>query len=178
MKTIASFGFRQSFFSLGQSSMTAADRDHYLLAINRGLNETSEIDAWITAHPDTKFRPGPGAAADIVDSPYYTMWANYQSHRDALKALRDRLNDPDPVNWFSLSEDEHGTFGWVSVVDRVYSAFQADPINLTAGHWQGNTRQPDVAVQTEAAAPSSNLMPILLGAGALGVIGLIVWANR
>ncbi len=178
MKTIMSFGFRRGLFSLGQASMTAADRDHYLLAINRGLNETQEIDSWISAHPDVKFRPGPGAPVDVVDSPYYTMWSNYQSHRDALKALRDRLNDPDPVNWFSLTEDEHGTFGWVSVVDRVYSAFQADPLNLTAGRWQGNTRAPDLAIQTEAASSSPDLTPVLLGAGVLGVIGLLIWASR
>ena len=179
MKTILSQGFGRGFFSLGQSSMTASDRDHYLLAINRGLNETQEIDDWISAHPDTKFRPGAGAAPGVVDSPYYTMWANYQNHRSDLKALRDRLNDTDPVNWFSLTEEEHGTFGWVAVVDRIYSAFQADPVNLTAGVWQGNTRQPDVAIQTEAAAPSSPYLgPVLLGAGALAVIGIIIWAGK
>jgi len=181
--TITAFGFRRSssFFTLGRGlgqGMSATDRDHYLAAVNRALDETAEIDKWIKDHPDIKFRPGSGAPAATTDSPYYTKWINYQAHVNEMKALKERLSDPDPANWFSLTQEEHGTFGWVSVVDTVYGAFQANPLNLVAGRWENGSRLPDEQIQVQAPATPSYLMPVLIGAGVLGMIGVVMLVRK
>ena len=43
-------------FVMGQT-LTKADRDHYLVAVNRALSEADEIDAWLLANPLAKLKP-------------------------------------------------------------------------------------------------------------------------
>lgn len=188
-------GFRVGF-SLGQA-LSKADRDHYLVAINRALTEAGEIDAWIKANPNAKLKPTQAeitAASDVVISPYFTKWINFQDVRPALVTLRDRLQNEDPTTWTSITDPEHQTFGWVSVVDMIYSSFKADPKNLTAGKWVSGVRQPDPLTPTTAPAmPEApvtilgyDLPPTLLGmptkvalvvagVGVLGA-GVALWA--
>lgn len=181
MIAISTMGFQRgrSGFYLGQA-LSQADRDHYLSALSRAIREAGEIDGWIKDHPDLKFRPAPGSPASITDSPYYTKWINFQPHRDAMKALNDRLLSTDQTTWGSLTQDEHSTFGWVNVVDQVYSAVQADPLNLTAGHWQDGTRLADQPSGGALTPPTDTGVstPVLLGIGLIGAIGLVVWITR
>lgn len=171
-------GFRmeRSSFSLGQA-LSQTDRDHYLVAVGRALLEASQIDKWLQDHPDARLRPVKGGSE--TDSPYYVKWFNYQPHRESIQALKDRLSSEDPTTWGSLTQDEHGTFGWVSVIDQVYSAFQADPLNLTAGRWQDGIRLSDEIPAVTPPPPSTGLTtPVLIGIGVVGAIGLMVLATR
>jgi hypothetical protein len=163
--------------SLGQA-LSKIDRDHYLDTVSRAITEANEIDAWLKATPGAQLRPATGAPATVTDSPYYTKWFNYQPHRADMQALKDRLTSEDPTTWGSLTKEEHGTFGWVSVVDQVYAAFQADPLNLTAGRWQDGTRLPDDQAVKEAAQPSLLSTPVLIGAGVLAAVGLLYFATK
>lgn len=184
------FRVRRSSFSLGQA-LSKADRDHYLVALDRALTEADEIDAWFKDNPSAKLKPTDAevtAAPDVNISPYFTRWINFQPIRPDMVTFRDRLKSDDPTAWTSITDPEHKTFGWVNVVDMTYSAFKADPKNLTAGKWISGVRQPD------AAAPGSSIIPtipmgpdntvlgmppqtawIVGGVGLLG-LGVAVWA--
>lgn len=193
-------GFRIAgrHYSLGQA-LSQADRDHYLVALNRGLSEVDEIDAWLKANPNAKLKPSDtdvSSGSDIVISPYFTKWINFQDVRADMVAFRDRLKNEDPTSWTSITDPEHKTFGWVSVIDQIFSAFKADPKNLTAGRWVSGVRQPDPVTpgtMTSGAMPLApvnilglELPPTLLGmptstalvvgtVGLLGV-GVALWA--
>lgn len=147
-------------FALGQA-LSQADRDHYLVALNRGLAEVDEIAAWLNANPNTKLKPSDtdiSSGSDVVISPYFTKWVNFQAVRPDMIAFRDRLKNEDPASWASITDAEHTTFGWVSVIDQIFSAFKADPKNLTAGRWVAGVRQPDPVIP--GGAPSMPLAPI------------------
>lgn len=180
MRTMFAAGFqpaKRAFF-LGQA-LSQSERDHYLVALGRAVTEANEIDDWIKSHPEAKFKPPtqvspatttegsvampPAATSEITVSPYFTKWVNFQPIRADMQKLKDRLANPDPTSWTSLSQEDHTTFGWVSVVDQIFAAFKADPANLTAGKWQGTVRQPDEATAAAAkpAAEQGITVPIL-----------------
>lgn len=188
-------GFRVGY-SLGQA-LSKADRDHYLVALDRALMEAEQIDTWLTDNPSAKLKPTEAevtAGSDVVISPYFTKWINFQDVRPAMVAFRDRLKSEDPASWASVTDEEHKTFGWVSVVDTIFSSFKADSKNLTAGKWVSGVRQPDPAATPGAVAmPDApvtlfglELPPTILGmptkaglvVGTVGVLGLGVaaWA--
>jgi hypothetical protein len=151
-------------FSMGQT-LSKADRDHYLVALNRALAEADEIDAWLLANPTAKLKPTDqevAQASDVVISPFFTKWVNFQAARPDMVAFRDRLNNEDPTTWASLSDAEHKSFGWVNVVDQVFSAFKADPKNLTAGRWVSGIRQPDAVPAGGTAAPAMPTEPVTI----------------
>lgn len=182
---------KKSIF-LGQA-LEQADHDHYLIAVSRALAEVDQIDAWLKANPTAKLK-APDATtppSDITMSPYYTKWFNFQPIRPDMQKLKDRLSNPDSKTWTSITPEEHTTFGWVSVVDQIFSAFEADPKNLTAGRWQGGTRLPDpVETLTQTPQEESINVPIigqlpptivgiptktvLIGGGAIIGIGILV----
>lgn len=203
MKTMFSQGFKPASFrpmrkSLGQS-LSKTDRDHYLVALNRGIAEAAEIDAWLEANPDVKLKPTAEEIASVPTakiSPYYAKWVNYQDVRADQQAFRDRLISEDVSTWSSVTDAEHILFGWVAVVDQVYSAFKADPKNLTAGIWMDNVRLPDpTPVGGAAVKPQEQPISILglelpatflgmptkaaLIVGGIGVlgIGVAIWAT-
>lgn len=133
---------RRSFF-LGQA-LSQADRDHYLVAISRALVEAEEIDNWLKAHPEAKLKvPETTPPSPLVMSPYFVKWVNFLPIRTDMIAMKERLSNPDPSTWSSITPEEHTTFGWVSVVDQIFSAFKADPKNLTVGRWVNGQRLPD-----------------------------------
>lgn len=211
MKTLFTQGFQPASFtpaqrrplrtSLGQA-LSLADRDHYLVALNRGITEAVEIDAWLAANPNVKLKPSEQevtSSPDIVISPYFAKWVNYQPVRADQGAFRDRLANADPTTWSSITDAEHILFGWVSVIDQVYSAFKADPKNLTAGRWVSGVRQPDPPPATGTTGGPAKpveqplmilgleLPPTFLGmptqtaliVGGLGVVGIgvAIWAT-
>lgn len=146
--------------SLGQS-LSKADRDHYLVALNRGIAEAGEIDAWLKANPNIKLKPTTEEVTttpDVTISPYYAKWVNYQDMRSDQIAFRDRLASENQTTWSSITDAEHILFGWVAVVDQIYSAFKADPKNLTAGRWADNMRLPDPIPVT--GMPNVEIQPI------------------
>jgi len=150
-------------FVMGQT-LTKADRDHYLVAVNRALSEADEIDAWLLANPLAKLKPTElemAQGSDVVISPFFTKWINFQAQRPGMVAFRDRLQNEDPSTWGSLSDAEHKIFGWVNVVDQIYGSFKADPKNLTAGRWVAGVRQPDpVSTGAATTAPAMPLEPV------------------
>jgi hypothetical protein len=152
-----SMGFqpaKRSFF-LGQV-LSQADRDHYLVAVGRAVTEANEIDKWLKDNPTATLKPPTETTppSGMVISPYFTKWINFQPIRPEMQKLNDRLSNADPTTWSSLTPEEHTTFGWVSVVDQIFSAFKADPKNLTAGKWQNGVRAADEPV-AGAAIPST-----------------------
>jgi len=183
---------------LGQA-LSKADRDHYLVALNRGAQEAAEIDAWLKANPDAKLKATQEevvSAPDIKISPYYAKWVNYQPVRADQAAFQARVASEDPTTWTSVTDAEHILFGWVGVVDQIYSAFKSDPKNLTAGRWVDNVRQPDPlpapGTTVKPAEPplvilGLELPPKFLGMptgtalvlGGLGVVGIgvAIWAT-
>lgn len=168
---------KRSFF-LGQL-LSQADRDHYLNAVTRGLSEADQIDAWIAANPNVALGVPPGGDPSLTVSPYYTKYFNFIPVRGAMQALKDRLSNVDPTTWSSITGDEHTTFGWVSVLDEVYAAFLADPKNLSAGHWQGSVRLPDLPSAAQVPAPSDTILgiskPVVLIGGGAVVVGLVIF---
>lgn len=188
-------GFRVGY-SLGQA-LTKADRDHYLVALDRALLEADQISEWLTNNPTAKLKPTEAemtAGSDVVISPYFTKWVNFQTVLPDMIAFRDRLKSEDPGAWTSVTDPEHKTFGWVSVVDTIFSSFKADSKNLTAGRWVSGVRQPDPAVPAGAVAMpnapvtifGAELPPTMLGmptktaltvagVGALA-LGVAAWA--
>jgi hypothetical protein len=188
MKTIYLGGVQPGSFRVGYSlgqAISKADRDHYLVALDRALTEADEIDAWLNDNPSAKLKPTEAevtAASDVFISPYFTKWVNFQAVRPDMVAFRDRLKSEDPGAWTSVTDPEHQIFGWVSVVDMIYSALKADPKNLTAGRWVAGVRQPDPVTGTSGVVMPPTLlgMPaetalIVAGVGALGV-GVALWA--
>lgn len=200
MKTIFLGGVQPRTFRVGYSlgqALTQADRDHYLVALDRALLEADQVSEWLKNNPSAKLKPTEteiAAASDVVISPYFTKWVNFQTVLPDMIAFRDRLKNEDPAAWTSVTDPEHQTFGWVSVVDTIFSSFKADSKNLTAGKWVSGVRQPDPVTTTAAAAmplapvtvlgfelPSTMLgMPTTtaLAVGLVGVLGLGVatWA--
>jgi hypothetical protein len=160
----------QSGFRIGQrhsmgQSLSKADRDHYLVAIERALKEADEIDAWLLANPLAKLKPTElemAQASDVVISPFFSKWINFQAARPDMVALRDRLKNEDSSTWGSLTDPEHKTFGWVSVVDQVFGAFKADPKNLTAGRWVAGVRQPDPVSTGGTTMPTMPMEPVTI----------------
>jgi hypothetical protein len=191
MKTIYLGGVQPGSFRVGYSlgqALSKADRDHYLVALDRALTEADEIDAWLKANPDAKLKPTEAevtAGSDIVISPYFTKWVNFLAIRQDMLNFKVRLKSEDPGAWTSLTDEEHKAFGWVSVVDTIYSSFKSDPKNLTAGKWVGGVRQPDPGTPTGAVA-MPNAPTTILGmdpqtawiVGGVGLLGLSVaaWA--
>lgn len=179
-------GFRVGH-SLGQA-LNKADRDHYLVALERGLAEADEIAAWLAANPNAKLKPTDAemnSGSDVVISPYFTKWVNFIPVRPAMIAFRDRLKNEDPTAWSSVTDEEHKVFGWVSVIDTISSAFKADPKNLTAGKWVSGIRQPDPATPGVPGMPNAPTDTILgmdpqtaMIVGGVGLLGLGVaaWA--
>jgi len=174
MKTLFTQGFQPASFhlaarrsvrkSLGQA-LTKADRDHYLVALNRGISEADEIDAWLKANPTAKLKPTEAevvASPEIKISPYYAKWVNYQPTRGDQAAFRDRMANEDPTTWTSVTDAEHVLFGWVGVVDQIYSAFKSDPKNLTAGRWVDNVRQPDPVQPLPSGTPTHPAEPLII----------------
>lgn len=150
-------------YVLGQA-LTKTDRDHYLVALERGLAEADEIAAWLDANPTAKLKPTDAevsSASGIVISPYFSKWVNFLAARPDMVALRDRLKSEDPASWTSITDKDHLAYGWVSVVDMIHAAFKADPKNLTAGKWVSGVRQPDpigTGVAPLPAAPESTIL--------------------
>jgi hypothetical protein len=190
MKTIYLGGVQPGSFRVGYSlgqALSKADRDHYLTALNRALEENDEIDAWIKANASAKLKPSTADAAnpDIVVSPYFSKWANFLPTLPDMVTFRDRLKNEDPTSWTSITDPEHKTFGWVNVVDEVYSSFKGDPKNLTAGKWMNGVRQPDPSTPTNTVAMPAATITILGmdpqtawivgGVGLLG-LGVAAWA--
>lgn len=198
MRTMFATGFqpaKRAFF-MGQA-LTLADRDHYLIAVNRALAEAEEIDAWLKANPTVTLKPPAETTppSGILISPYFTKWINFQPIRPDMEKMKERLSNPDQTTWSSVTPEEHTTFGWVSVVDQIFSAFKADPKNLTAGEWVNGKRLPDKVVPgevTTAAQPINlpiigELPPtivgiptktVLIGGGALVGLAILVSVLR
>jgi hypothetical protein len=182
--------------SLGQA-LSKADRDHYLVAINRAIAEAGEIDAWLKANPNVKLKPAQQEVAadpDVKISPYYSKWVNYQDVRSDQQDFQARMASEDASTWSSITDAEHVLFGWVSVVDQIYSAFKSDPKNLTAGRWIDNIRQPDPPPAPAPVPPAEQpfvilgleLPPKVLGiptgtalvVGGVGLVGIAIWAVK
>jgi len=184
----AGSGFRVAGrpYALGQA-LTKLDRDHYLVALDRGLAEADEIAAWIDANPTAKLKPTDAevsAASGIVISPYFSKWVNFLAARPGMVALRDRLKSEDPAAWSSITDPEHVTYGWVSVVDMIHSSFKADPKNLTAGKWVSGVRQADpvtTGIQPLPTAPGNTILGMqpktaaIVGGVVLLSVGLAIW---
>ncbi len=206
MNTLFTRSFQSSFqparplrVSLGQA-LSKSDRDHYLVALNRGIAEAGEIDAWLKANPNAKLKPAQQEVANdpaVQISPYYAKWVNYQDVRSDQEAFQTRMANEDPTTWSSITDAEHILFGWVSVVDQIYSAFKSDPKNLTAGRWIDNIRQPDPPPPAAPAAPPAEPPFVILGlelpAQVLGIptgtalalggvgligIGIVIWTVK
>jgi hypothetical protein len=159
--------------ALGQV-MSQPDRDHYLFALSRAVNEADEIDKWLANNAGVKLSvPVTTPPSDLQMSPYFTKWVKFKEVRPDMQKLMERLAGPDPTTWSSLTSDEHITFGWVSVVDQIFSAFKADPKNLTIGKWEGDTRLPDPPVPgAPASSPTILGMPktvVLIGGAVIGL---------
>jgi len=157
VKAGSSFRVAGRPYILGQA-LSKADRDHYLVALDRALAEADEIAAWIEANPTAKLKPTEAevsAASGIVISPYFSKWVNFLAARPDMVSLRDRLKSEDPASWTSITDPEHLTYGWVSVVDMIYAAFKADPKSLMAGKWVAGVRQPDPVTTGVPALPTA-----------------------
>lgn len=161
--------------ALGQV-MSQPDRDHYLFSISRAVNEADEIDKWLSNNSAMLSVPVTTPPSNLQMSPYFAKWVKFKEVRPDMQKLMERLASPDPTTWSSLTSDEHITFGWVSVVDQIFSAFKADPKNLTVGKWEGDTRKPDEPAPGASASPTILGMPknvVLIGGAVIG-LGILV----
>jgi hypothetical protein len=162
--------------SLGQA-LSQDERNHYLFAISRAINEADQIDKWLKDNPTAKLSvPATTPPADVQTSPYFTKWIKFQDVRPDMQKLNDRLSNLDPTTWSSVTSEEHTTFGWVSILDQIFAAFQADPKNMTVGKWQGDTRLPDPPTAAASAAPTILGLPkdvVLIGGMVVG-LGILV----